>query len=366
MAYTKGARRFIKPVGNPADPDGLHAWMLRYLTALAVKNYSPHSLRTGERSIREFILWCDTRSLARPTDITKPILERYQRHLYHYRRPKSGEPLSFYSQRILLSPLRGYFRWLTQHNHLLYNPASELKIPKLPRRLPKHVLSVAEMEKVLAVPNLDTATGLRDRAVLETLYSTGMRRMELIGLRLYDVDVDRRTVFVRQGKGQKDRVIPIGERALAWIGQYLREVRPQLVLGRDEGTLFLSRDGDYFNAEWLSAKVAAYIDKADIGKRGSCHLFRHTMATLMLEGGADIRYIQAMLGHAKLSTTEIYTKVSIGQLQRIHAATHPAKIGMDVADEPEAACDPPADAETLLSMLDAEADEDPHPETLAR
>src|SRR5690349_7067162 len=121
-------------------------------------------------------------------------------------------------------------------------------------------------------------------------------------------------------------MIPIGERALGWVERYLRDARPRLVLGRDDGRLFLSREGEYFNAEWLSAKVADYIDRADIGKRGGCHLFRHTMATLMLEGGADIRYIQVMLGHAKLSTTELYTQVSIQQLQKIHAATHPARI----------------------------------------
>lgn len=358
MTYAKGSKRFKKPVGNPADPDGLYAWMQRYLTAMAVKNYSVHGLRTTERAVREFIAWCDARSLTRPQEITKPILERYQRHLYHYRKPGNGEPLSFFSQRALLSPLKGYFKWLTQRNHILYNPASEIEIPKLPKRLPKHVLSIDEMEKVLAIPDMKRAAGIRDRAVLETLYSTGMRRMELIGLRLYDVDADRKTVFIRQGKGQKDRMIPIGERALLWIGKYLREVRPQYVLGHDDGTLFLSREGEYFNAEWLSAKVAGYIDRAQIGKRGSCHLLRHTMATLMLEGGADIRYIQAMLGHAKLSTTEIYTQVSIGQLQKIHAATHPAKLGR-VTREADAG-DPERDAAAaeLLAMLDAEADEE--------
>ena len=152
--------------------------------------------------------------------------------------------------------------------------------------------------------------GLRDRAILETLYSTGMRRLELIGLSCYDLDRERGTVMIRQGKGKKDRMIPIGERALAWIDQYLESARPDLVVGQDDGTLFLTNAGEAFTPDRLTQMVRDYVDAADIGKRGSCHLFRHTMATLMLENGADIRFIQAMLGHAELSTTQIYTQVS--------------------------------------------------------
>jgi integrase/recombinase XerD len=151
-----------------------------------------------------------------------------------------------------------------------------------------------------------------------------MRRMELIGLKLYDIDVDRGTVLIRQGKGRKDRMIPIGERALAWVDRYLLDVRPRLVVEPDEGIIFLTHEGLSFTPNRLTQLVRDYIDLADIGKRGSCHLFRHTMATLMLEGGADIRFIQQMLGHAKLETTQIYTQVSIRQLKEIHDATHPA------------------------------------------
>ncbi|MBM3790509.1 MAG: tyrosine recombinase [Acidobacteria bacterium] len=132
---------------------------------------------------------------------------------------------------------------------------------------------------------------------------------------------------IRQGKGKKDRVIPIGERAAAWVEKYLREVRPTLVTQPDDRTVFLSNAGEPFCPDHLSNLVRDYVDKADIGERGACHLFRHPMATLMLDNGADIRFIQQMLGHADLNTTQIYTHVSIRKLKEIHRAAHPAKLG---------------------------------------
>ena len=142
--------------------------------------------------------------------------------------------------------------------------------------------------------------------------------MELVRLQVQSVDTERRTLLVRQGKGEKDRMIPIGERAVLWIEKYLADGRPQLACGRDEGVLFLNRLGEAIRVDSLTTTVRGYIERARIGKAGSCHLFRHTMATLMLENGADIRFIQAMLGHVNLSTTEIYTQVCINKLKEIH------------------------------------------------
>jgi integrase/recombinase XerD len=129
--------------------------------------------------------------------------------------------------------------------------------------------------------------------------------------------------MVRQGEGRKDRVVPIGERALAWIEKYLADVRPQLALEPDDGTLFLAVKGGPFNPDVLTSMVRGYVEASEVGKKGSCHLFRHATATLMLEGGADVRYVQEMLGHAGLNTTQIYTRVSITKLKEIHTATHP-------------------------------------------
>ena len=350
-----------KPViGDPNDPDGMVAYLNRYLDWLRIQNYSPQTVKGRDHYLSVFIVWCDERSLKRPNEITKPILERYQRHLYLHRK-KDGEPLSFRSQHTHLVPIRAWFKWLTRQNHILYNPASELDLPRLEKRLPKHVLTQAEAETVLNQADITEPLGIRDRAMLETLYSTGMRRMELIGLKLYDIDVDRGTVMIRQGKGKKDRMIPIGDRALAWIDKYLTEVRPELVAGVDEGVLYLTNLSEPFTPNRLTQLVRNHVQSAEIGKTGACHLFRHTMATLMLEHGADIRFIQEMLGHADVSTTQIYTQVSIRQLKEIHTATHPARLEKQkdkATDEAERAESEEQTGE-LLSALVAETEEEP-------
>ena len=219
--------------------------------------------------------------------------------------------------------LKGFFKWLAKNNYILYNPASEIDLPKREHRLPKAILTAEEAESILSQPDITEALGIRDRAILETFYSTGIRRAELAALTVYSIDRDRGTVFVDQGKGKKDRVVPIGERAQRWVEKYLNEVRSQYSVDPSETTLFLNYKGRGIVPDSLSFMVRDYIEQAKINKTGSCHLFRHTMATVMLENGADIRFIQEMLGHAKLDTTQEYTRVSITKLKEIHNATHP-------------------------------------------
>lgn len=189
-------------------------------------------------------------------------------------------------------------------------------------------------------------------------YSTGIRRMELINLTVQDIDAERGTVMMRQGKGRKDRMIPIGERALDWTQKYREDVRGVFASGSDDGTLFLTTLGEPFAAGRMTQLVRGYVNAADTGKRGSCHLFRHSMATLMLENGADIRFIQAMLGHAELSTTQIYTQVSIRMLKQIHTATHPGRPIRARRQQEDSAGDAGDGRDALLAALKAEADEE--------
>jgi integrase/recombinase XerD len=328
------ARIIKKRKVDPRPVSPLAALQERHLQDLRVKNYSEYTIKNRKVHIGFFIQWCHDRGITEPTEVTRPILEHYQRYLFHYRQ-KNGNPLTFRSQLARLVPLRVWFRWMARQRHILHNPASELELPRLEHRLPKTILTVGEMEQVLAQPNVNDPLGLRDRALMETLYSTGMRRLELANLKLYDLDTERGTVMIRQGKGKKDRVIPIGDRAAAWIEKYLCESRPQLAVEPDDHTVFLSNAGEPFCLDHLSDLVRTHVDAANIGKRGACHLFRHCMATLMLENGADIRYIQQMLGHSDLKTTQIYTQVSIRQLKRIHAATHPARLEKKPDEDPE-------------------------------
>jgi len=362
----KGTQTPRTPVGDVRDPDSLHHYLQRFNAWQAERNYSGKTVAGRDDVLRYFIAWLDERGVRRPHEVTKPIIERYQSHLFVYRK-KDGQPLSARTQHGRITPIRAWFKWLAKQNFILYNPASDLDLPRLDKRLPRHVLTIKEAETVLAVPDLETATGLRDRAMMEVFYSTGMRRMELMNLQVFDVDAERGTVMIRQGKGKKDRMVPIGERAIAWVEKYRDDVRPELATGADEGTLFLTHLGEAFTPNRLTQLVREHIQAAQIGKTGSCHLFRHTMATLMLENGADIRYIQAILGHAELSTTQVYTQVSIRQLKAIHTATHPGRMpgavvgttGAQSAADAQAPQHGPLNAAAALLMaLDAEADED--------
>jgi integrase/recombinase XerD len=186
------------------------------------------------------------------------------------------------------------------------------------------------MTALLAQPDVARPLGLRDRAILEVFYSSALRRQELIDLTVRDVDFERATVFIRHGKGSKDRYVPIGERALFWLRLYLDLARPRFTADQTTEQLFVSSVGTPICPDWLSRKVRRYLHNAGIDKKGSCHLLRHTVATLLLEGGADIRYVAEMLGHARLETTQRYTHVSIDRLRTIHTTTHPAA-NLDVA-----------------------------------
>ena len=311
--------------GDPSDPRGFKVMHDSFVSWMRATNYSEKTVENRMLYLGYFFTWCEARAITKPNEVTKQILERYKRYLYHYRKERDGRPLSFRSQHTRLVPIRAFFKYLNKQNLILYNPASELEMPRLGKRLPKHVLTKSEVESILNTCDIETPMGIRARAIIETFYSTGLRRAEITSLNIYDLDTERGTLMVRQGKGGHDRMVPIGERAMAWVQRYLSDVRPGLVVGVDDGTLFLTNTGERFSGSRMGQLVRLHVRKAKIGKQGSCHLFRHTMATLMLEGGADVRFIQAMLGHAVLSTTQIYTQVSIRKLKEIHTATHPAK-----------------------------------------
>jgi integrase/recombinase XerD len=309
----------------------LAALVPEHLRALRARGYAASTVGDRRRHLRDFTTWLEDRGITRPAQVTLSVIERYRVHLYE-RRKADGSPLGWGSQALHLTAVKGLFKWLTRQHHVASNPAAELELPRLPKRIPRTVLTAREVELVLEQPDLSEPMGMRDRAILELLYSTGIRRAECCGLVLTDVDLARLVVLVREGKGARDRYVPLGERAALWLDRYLTNVRPRYVTPPDEGNsgnlgrLFLTKRGRGLTPKRLGALVSGYLDAAAIGKRGSCHVFRHTMATLMLEGGADVRHIQEILGHADLSTTALYTHLSIAQLQDVHRRTHPARM----------------------------------------
>jgi len=294
-----------------------------HLSWLLAHGYSQATARVRRFELRHLCGFLAEMGIAEVAEVSFSALESYQRNQFHHRKA-DGAPLSFRTQSHRLVAVKLLFSWLARQGYTGFDPAAAIELPKVERRLPEATLSAEEAEAVLAGPDITTPLGLRDRAVLEVFYSSALRRSELIRLRLPDVDGARGTVFVRQGKGAKDRYVPIGDRAVAWVRRYADEVRPRLARFPDAGVLFLSASGEALCADWLSRAVRAYVKAGAPTKKGSCHLFRHSAATLMLDGGADLRYVAEYLGHDNIESTKLYTRVSVEKLRAVHRATHPA------------------------------------------
>jgi integrase/recombinase XerD len=273
----KGARREKHVAGDMSHPQSLGTLLAKYLESLELRNYSTETIKKRRLQLNASVDWCELRSLARVTEITRTDLERYQQQLPH-ELDRNGRPRSIPNQHERLMSIRSWFKWMTRKRHLMYNPAGEIDLPKLGQHLPKNVLSNSQVEAILAAVDLASKFGLRDRAILETLYSTGIRRMELVNLTLADIDAERGVVTVRQGKGKRDRVVPIGQRALKWLGKYVVELRVKLLVSERETAVFLTRLGHPFSASSLSSLVTDYVRKSGVAADGSCHLFRHAMA----------------------------------------------------------------------------------------
>lgn len=319
-----------KKGGYEAAPDGfdrskadtlaslIDEWFLR----LEERNYSKRSVDGHKWALRTFVGWAEERDLRKPGQITKPILESYQRWLFRYRQ-KNGQPLGVGTQRSRLGAIQRFFAWLCRENRLAANPAADLELPrKQHRSLPK-ALSREEIAAVMSVPDISDPLGIRDRAILETLYATALRRREIAELDVEDLDLGR-GVIICKGKGGKYRAVPIGQGATPWLKRYLEEVRPLLLVSVQEHAFFLTGYGERFNPNYIGNWVKRTLKKVGIDRPGSCHLLRHSCATHMHENGADIRFIQQMLGHARLDTTQIYTEVNIEHLKEVHARTHPS------------------------------------------
>ncbi len=307
------------------DNNTMTSYLEEYQEAMRIRHFSEATVYGRTVSIRRFISWCETRDLTTPQQIDVDVIESYQRHLYYFKKEGTDKPLSHAFQRSLLSAVKQFFKYLARKKVILFNPLSEIDLPKERQTLPQQVLTVDEVNKLLEQPNVGTPFGIRNRAILELLYSTAIRRLECIRLEVHDLDLNRETVFIKQGKGGKDRILPVGKRAIHWLERYINEVRPFHSFGQEKARLFLNQFGKPMTKGYLSDMVSQNIKKAGISKAGtSCHALRHSAATHMLDNQCDIRFIQAMLGHAELNTTQIYTKVSIEKLRQVHRRTHPS------------------------------------------
>lgn len=323
LTAMRGRRKGGAPAPQIHSPQGIAALADSFLSHLAVRAYSPQSIAAHLWALRQFTGWVESRDLHDSTAFTRTDLEAYQLFLHHYRSPRGGRPLGINTQLARLGYIRRFFAWLCRSGIIPANPAADLDLPrKQARQLPK-ALDEQEIQILLASGNPADPFGLRDRTLLELFYATGIRRTEMVNLDQGDYDSTTRTLIVRKGKNGKSRMLPVGERAAAWLDRYLAESRPLFAHLPAETGLFLSGYGTRFSPAYLGNWIKKLMRRCGIDKPGSCHLWRHSCATDMHRGGADIRYVQEMLGHARMETTQIYTHVHIDALREVHGRCHP-------------------------------------------
>ena len=278
------------------------------------RGLSPRTIDGYLREARRFAAFAVSRGAGSPPDVTYDLLRDHVARLAAEGRAASSVARAVYA-------LRGYFRFLVLEHVLEIDPSERLEAPRAGRHLPD-VLSVPEIEALLRAVPLDEPGTHRDRTILELLYGCGLRVSELIGLRVRDVDLDEGLVRVR-GKGSKERLVPVGSAARSAVRRYLRESRPEIERGHGEGRMFLNLRGRPLSRMGVWKILRRHVERAGIEKRVTPHTLRHSFATHLLEGGADLASVQEMLGHADISTTEIYTHVDRSHLRQVHRSHHP-------------------------------------------
>ncbi len=279
------------------------AWMER---GLAVNTLSAY-----RADLRRFSAWLAERDRGLSTATRADVLE--------YLAGLADSPPRSIARR--LSSLRRFYQYLMRHARIVEDPCARIEAPRLGRALP-HALSESEVEALLEAPDLAVRAGLRDRTMLELLYATGLRVSELVNLKLGQVNLEQGVVRVI-GKGNKERLVPLGESALDWIERYLRECRPKLCASGSADALFPGPRGGAISRQAFWYAIKRYTTIAGIAKPISPHSLRHAFATHLLNHGADLRVVQLLLGHSDISTTQIYTHVAKERLKQLHAAHHP-------------------------------------------
>ena len=294
----------------------MELFLKEYLAHLKLeKNLSINTVSSYKNDLNSFISFLKNYSIDDPSAISSD-------HISSYFKTLKQLGLSGSSSARYFSSLKGFFLYLIKNKYLLKNPIDKISAPRISKKLPG-VLEINEVEKILAAPNVEDKFGLRDKAILELFYACGTRVSELINLKVSDLYFNDEIIRVF-GKGSKERLIPIGSSAINWISQYLKKSRPLLMKKlKSENYLFLNSRSSKISRMGVWKIVDRYVKAAGITKDVHPHTFRHSFATHLLEGGADLRAVQEMLGHADISTTQIYTHIDRDYIKQIHKQYHP-------------------------------------------
>jgi integrase/recombinase XerD len=295
-----------------------------YLEHLKAAGLSMHTIRTNKYDLLDLLHFLQTEKVTRVEQLTADVLNHYHQDLA-FRLTAKAKPLAMTSRCRLLCTAKSFTRFLTQADYLPCDPAAALKLPRTPKTLPRNILTAAEIKRLFNACDMRSLNGFRRRVIIEVLYDTGIRRMEMAHIKIADMDLNSGYVYIRHGKGGKDRVVPVGGRVCKLLCDYIAGIRPEQVNGDDPGHLILNRFGRRMSADGIYRQVKQALAAAGIKKRISTHSLRHSCATHMLKNGAPLRHIQEMLGHASLQSTQVYTRVTINDLKQAHAKYHPGE-----------------------------------------
>jgi integrase/recombinase XerD len=293
-----------------------------YLEELRRRNYAARTLEEYGYDLGFLRRFLDEKKIVEVQAVTSTVLSDYQRWLF-YQPIAGGTVRSVVTQNKMLAPVKGLCRFLTVEGILVRNPSRDLEYGREPRRLPRNILTPREAKRILDTIDTTHVRGYRARTILEVLYATGIRRSELINLRLSHVNLDDELLTVHQGKGGHDRVVPLSAVACRFLETYLKGIRPRLAKSVTQDHLFLSSVGKALDKDALNYLVKLHTRKAGLKKHVTCHVWRHTCATHLVQNNANLRHVQEMLGHRSLATTERYLQLTVADLKKAHRKFHP-------------------------------------------
>jgi integrase/recombinase XerD len=300
-------------------------WKQRFAEHLRVRQCSPRTVGTYSAELSPFFAFLDGVGCQDLASVTRDLVEEYRTYLFYIEH--RGKRLGVRTQSVRLAAVKAFMSFLTRERYLLIDPGSGVELPHVPRTVPPVLLSEEEAEQLMRGPDTRTVLGVRDRAILEVFYGTGLRNSEVLSLDLDHVDLDKKEIRLQRGKGGHGRVVPLGEEAIAWLSAYLQRSRPLLVRAAGSRAFFLTSRGNRFTKGNLAELVRRCAAQAKLSKVVTPHLLRHACACHMLRAGAGIRHLQKLLGHACLSTTQRYTTLDVTDLRAVVAACHPRERG---------------------------------------
>lgn len=300
--------------------------MVRYLDDCTLNEQSPRTIENKQYEMRSFLRWHIVHHGALLRQLSKDSIDDYKRYLLIYRNPQTNKGIDKATRRNKVMAVKTFCKTMFDLEYLLHNPALKVRIPKAQTKIMKSILQKDEVAAIFAQTHLHDLKGTRDRAMLAVFHACGLRRNEITKLTMSSVNCEAGVIFIEQGKGAKDRIVPIAADAIDIIQYYIETVRPTLLSFGSGNFLFIDNKGNPYKGGQVTAMITRYKRRAGVAKPGASNLYRHTTATTMLDNGADIRVIQAVLGHKNLATTQIYTHVAVRKLCNDYNKYHPAAL----------------------------------------